>query len=218
MNKNQLDDLLNDAYETLHLTENCWQVWWLYSGEDTPVEVRMVLESDPSAFDIPLYATFTAAIVGVGKLYDRSKGVLSIRRLINEAKSRNCISSQTIKSLESRLANGEKLAQAVNRIRHTRIAHHSLNRASRALLGEAKVTYGDIEELLEISRGIITDLAMALNITYSLGHPAKAHERMLQNFARLAVQAGVCRPTPEGLSEVGEELGVVLGMSFAQAG
>jgi hypothetical protein len=182
-----VDELLNRSYEILHWTENSWQVWWLYDGDDTSPEIRSIFEQHSFALAVPRYAVFSATILGIGKLYDSTKNTLSLKRLVSEVRSTLQVSAAFRASLESSLAKAETLAQPIIKMRHHRIAHHGLAGNFQAALKEAKVTYGDIEKVIHISRFIVDLIAKELEVSYSLGNPAKRHAEMWQRLSEITV-------------------------------
>jgi len=178
----KVDRLLNGVYDTLHWAENCWEVWWLYVGEDTPPELRSILERFHAALEVPRFALFTTTIVNIGKLYDKRHGSVSIRRLIEAARASGRFQPVLLDALDAHLRKGEERAEPIKRIRNSRVAHDVLEPDERAILADASVAYSDVEEVLKISRTLVDSVSAALNVGFSLGHPADAHRKMWQSL------------------------------------
>jgi len=179
---NSFEESLDELHSHLELVGSMWGVWSELNAASNEKAKMDALNSFGSFFATTMEACLLAVCVGLYRLHDKRRDVLSISRIGADAFANELAQTSLPPDVSELVGRAEPLVDKVAVLRHKVFAHRDHQLSSDGAFLTAQLRPSDISDLVALTRAILNEYSMwSAKTTWTPSEHAAAATRDLVN-------------------------------------
>ncbi|HEX5340370.1 MAG TPA: hypothetical protein VFX47_05775 [Gammaproteobacteria bacterium] len=155
-----LDEQLDTAAQLAKRARIFYEIWWLYEGADTRLQILPTMNGYPEFFRFDSHAHFVSMIVHLSALFENRADTVNLNALIRAAKTSG-VSAEAIDRANSLLTQVEGLSQKVAILRNNLFGHRSASLSYARAFERANVQPDQLRDLAAAALRIVNVLLVS---------------------------------------------------------
>jgi len=182
MRREKLSKDLKELFSIIEDAHCAYEIWWILISREGRKEYSKVMVHYRDFFEPLARSTLISMIISLYKLFESNDRLLSLEKVLKEARIGKVIDSNYNKKLNRKLIESRVLWKKVCILRSNLLAHRSYNLTMREVYGLAKINPNQIKRLINLSLKIFNSLWV------KLGNEPKKIEEFTAMYTRRVLE------------------------------